>query len=176
MKTISIPVVFNDETKGTVVLGAKTYLSSSMPSKLFYDIEKGYMHIDESREEEFYGKEWQPTKEEYIRAVKELTINYFAGKLEIENPFFELKNMYINRKFRSIKAIASDILFEYNFFTEKRSLKISLRGIKYFQYTQIEVAQKTKCPRLGGTWQKYFQDKNWITEAEKIKGETIYLA
>lgn len=174
-KTISIPIIFNDGTEGNIVLGYKYYLSVKLPHKTYYDVEKGYMHIDETKEGESYGESWQPTKEEYIEAVKMLNIHYFAGILNIENPFFTLKDMYINKRLRSIKSILNDILFSVDFFTGKRKFNISFNNIKLFQYDRIEVAQKLNCPMFGGTWQKYYTDKKWIQESEKLRGSKIYL-
>jgi hypothetical protein len=167
MKTISIPVIFNDGTKGIVVLGSKTYLSVSLPQKLYYDVDKGYMHIDEEKEYEYYS-------EEYISEVKRITILYFAGKLQIENPFFELTSRAINKRLRSFKSIVLDCLFDITF-EEKRIFRPSLRRINLWQFDLIEIAKKMDCPPLGGTWQKYFNDKNWLIKAEKIKGESIFL-
>lgn len=175
MKTISIPVIFNDGTKASVVVGDKIYLSSKLPPRMYYDVDKSYMHIDSSRED------YYPSKNEYIKTVKDLAIREFAGALEIENPFFELKRIYIKPKLRSLREIIDRVCHE-NDISGKKIFKINFWYIRHnfknilFKYTEVEIAEKLKCPPFGGTWQKYFKDTAWLDKANKIKGSRIYLA
>jgi|GEM_PF-5338604 len=178
MKTISIPVIFNNGITAIIVCGNEIYLNMPFQgSRIYYDHAFfGYMHIDEGRESEFFGKDYQPTFEEYQEKIKELNKVYYADKLKIDNPFFILKNIYIKKGLNSLKSILKDILFEDDFFTGKKNISISFKRPKYYRYERLEIGEKLNCPPLGATWQKYYSDNYWLTEAEELKGDKIFLA
>jgi len=168
---ITIPVIFNDGTRAEIIWGAEIYLNG-LPGKVFYDCDKGYMHIDEALEPKYYGQSWQPSEEEYKETVRRLCILYFASKLEISHPFFRTKEIAYKKRFVGIKKALREFFFED--FPEKK-FSPSFRRLRLWEYDHIEVVEKMKCPPLGANWQKYFQGKEWLPEAEALKGSKIYI-
>lgn len=173
MSTVTIPVIFNNGKTDTLILGSKWYLSSHSGDR-YWEPGTGYMHIDTDRESEFYGKSWQANKEEYENAVKDVVIQYFAGKAKVRSGYFRLKYLTVRKGLRPIKQILHDMFFETSLFGEK-TVRFKLR-VRWFEKKTYEVKDPMDCPPLGGTFQKYFTDNSWLKEAEKLKGETIYLA
>ena len=191
MSCISIPVLSCKGRKGEIVLGSKTYLN--LEGSDYWDVYDAYLHIDSEREKEVFGNQWQPTKEEYIAAVKRLCIENFAGKT-VSHKLFIISRRAQNISLKSPVRILHEILaalfppadpFADLFSGEKKRIKhkISIKNLRYYflsfsiyKKETVEIVERNGHIPFGGSWQKYFDDTSWIAQAEEIKGKKIYLA
>lgn len=82
---------------------------------------------------------------------------------------------YLYSKYAVIGAVKKMVVL---YFAGKLKIKNSLftKVKKVIGGVEYDICVPMDCPPLGGTWQAYFTNNDWIKEAEKIKGDKIYLS
>ncbi len=162
----------------------------------------GYLHIRYEEIErnlsggtscpEFFRQE----AEQQIEMIREINKHYFAGRLTVLSDDTEIAEKTMRRE-RSFLQMLGAVVAAWKNYTDLLDFdwllsqplpqwswfhragarsRYALRQVRK-QYDRIAVVQPLSDAHLGGTWQRYYDDRfTWLAEAESLKGSRIYLA
>jgi hypothetical protein len=162
------------------------YIDGLNSDRPYYYPNEGYLHLCDI---EYTEKE--------IEAIQEITKYYFARKIEILTDIREIDHQIIIDREKTIKERIAEYfknLFDCFFPPEdvfaamfgqptKRLFKLNFKKwsnrdkVKKYIYKSVDILVPIKSLHIGGSFQRYFHgDNSWLSEAEALKGEKIYLA
>lgn len=151
-----------------------------------WTMDEGYIHLTKD--------EHTP---EQIEAITELNIYYFAEAVAVKTSTHEIEhNIYITGRkpfrnilkqfWRNVKAVFYTESIFANLFEEdvpenghwgfNPDALRRIMDISWYDRRDVREIVPLTNLHLGGTWQKYYKDRDWLDKAEQIKGRTIYLA
>lgn len=201
-KIIVIPCIYNSGRKAyvRVIQGKYHHIDIQIcddryrPYQMAID---SYLHIDKDKIAEYlardpndciYGRYHQEAID-IIEAIKAINKHYFSGTLIVDSDECQIAKKIIKKE-RKLYQLFEDFTQEFrakddyfDFLEDTTPTKISIfkrikKALKILkkQYETIEVVEPLNDAHLGGTWQNYYDNKNWFNEAEAEKGSTIFLA
>ena len=144
----------------------------------------GYIHLD--ADVDYTQKE--------IEAIKEINLYHFASKIDILTDIKEIENISVIERKKTTSELAKEYfhmlrdaflqpkdLFSSLFnqptkWRFKLNFKAFSKKIQKYQYKSIESLVPMRSIHIGGTFQKFYEDQSWLSDAENLKGKKIYLA
>lgn len=165
---LTINAQTNSGSKIQIVTDAEISFLTIYGDKKYYDVNDGYVHL--------LDQEYTPDE---IAAIKKLNTLSFAGKLpEIRTDMksVEYKNLTVPlAKSQIIKSLLPRFTITGIF--GDRSLKnLRINWKPAYTTTRMVDCLVPFELHLGGSWQSYYGNNDWLTEAEQIKGSRVYLA
>jgi len=154
-------------------------------SRPYQDATDGYLHIAADRLAAWLAH--SPADAAAAEtAIREININYFAGRLTVISDATEVADRYIPRRRTSRQVIADCAAawrrerLDIQSPLDTGGLAYRLRAVRraLSPHTErIQVVQPLSQAHLGANWQLCYQpDANWLAEAEARKGGPVYLA
>lgn len=123
---------------------------------------------------------------EQIAAIKEINTYQFAERLSIESEIGEMVSILYNAGTMPMYSMIREHLRSCDItdwlgevaapdLETAQRFPIPWAELNTIKWRYADALAPLNSLHLGGTWQRYYEDSSWIHEAERIKGDTIYL-